>query len=70
LQRHPRKIWPRQSDLAEHVTEEFEQELLPGGLIASVLDGGQSEVGIESTIIDLSRLATHGPVLLRPGHDR
>lgn len=53
---------------AEHVIEEFEQELGPGGLIASVLDGGQSDVGIESTIIDLSRLATHGPVLLRPGH--
>jgi L-threonylcarbamoyladenylate synthase len=33
-----------------------------------VLDGGQSQVGIESTIVDLSRLATHGPVLLRPGH--
>ena len=30
-----------------------------------------SEVGIESTIVDLSRLATHGPVLLRPGpHQR
>ncbi|RYE97068.1 MAG: translation factor Sua5, partial [Oxalobacteraceae bacterium] len=25
-------------------------------------------VGIESTIVDLSRLASHGPVLLRPGH--
>ena len=36
--------------------------------IAMVLDGGQSEVGIESTIVDLSRLSTHGPVLLRPGH--
>lgn len=33
-----------------------------------VLDGGSSQVGIESTILDLSRLATHGPVLLRPGH--
>jgi L-threonylcarbamoyladenylate synthase len=32
-----------------------------------VLDGGPSQVGIESTIVDLSRLATHGPVLLRPG---
>ncbi|MFZ6771294.1 L-threonylcarbamoyladenylate synthase [Undibacterium sp. SXout7W] len=53
---------------AQHVEEEFPQEILPGGLIASVLDGGQSEVGIESTILDLSRLATHGPVLLRPGH--
>ncbi|WP_428717522.1 L-threonylcarbamoyladenylate synthase [Undibacterium curvum] len=54
--------------MAEHVMEEFTQELSPGGLIAAVLDGGQSEVGIESTIVDLSRLSTHGPVLLRPGH--
>ncbi|MFZ6781161.1 L-threonylcarbamoyladenylate synthase [Undibacterium sp. Ji83W] len=53
---------------AAHVEEEFEQEIQPGGLIASILDGGQSDVGIESTIVDLSRLATHGPVLLRPGH--
>ena len=54
--------------MAAHVEEEFEQEILPGGLIASILDGGQSDVGIESTIVDLSRLSTHGPVLLRPGH--
>lgn len=54
--------------MAAHVEEEFEQEIQPGGLIASILDGGQSDVGIESTIVDLSRLATHGPVLLRPGH--
>ena len=53
---------------AQHVEEEFPQEIAAGGLIASVLDGGQSEVGIESTILDLSRLSTHGPVLLRPGH--
>jgi L-threonylcarbamoyladenylate synthase len=38
------------------------------GPLAMVLDGGQSQVGIESTIVDLSRLASHGPVLLRPGH--
>lgn len=42
---------------AEHVREEF-----GGGLF--VLDGGACEVGIESTIVDLSRGA---PVLLRPG---
>ena len=53
---------------AQHVRNEFEQEIRPGGLIAAVLDGGQSEVGIESTIVDLTRLASHGPVLLRPGH--
>ena len=50
--------------LAEHVQEEFGRE----GSVAMVLDGGASQVGIESTIIDLSRLDTHGPVLLRPGH--
>ena len=37
-------------------------------LLTTVLEGGPSQVGIESTIVDLSRLATHGPVLLRPGH--
>jgi len=54
--------------MAEHVLEEFAGETRAGGMIAAVLDGGQSEVGIESTILDLSRLASHGPVLLRPGH--
>jgi len=52
---------------AQHVRDEFQAEL-DSGLLGAVLDGGQSEVGIESTIVDLSRLATHGPVLLRPGH--
>jgi L-threonylcarbamoyladenylate synthase len=51
---------------AQHVRDEF--GALPGNPVGCVLDGGQSEVGIESTIVDLSRLATHGPVLLRPGH--
>ena len=49
---------------AQHVRDEFGAD----GSIAAILDGGQSAVGIESTIVDLSRLATHGPVLLRPGH--
>jgi len=49
---------------AQHVRDEFGVD----GGVAMVLDGGASEVGIESTIVDLSRLATHGPVLLRPGH--
>jgi L-threonylcarbamoyladenylate synthase len=49
---------------AQHVVDEFGAD----GSVDAVLDGGQSEVGIESTIVDLSRLATHGPVLLRPGH--
>lgn len=49
---------------AQHVRDEFGAD----GALALVLDGGQSQVGIESTIVDLSRLASHGPVLLRPGH--
>ena len=48
---------------AQHVRDEFGAD----GTVAAILDGGQSAVGIESTILDLSRLATHGPVLLRPG---
>lgn len=35
-----------------------------GDAVAMVLDGGESEVGIESTIVDLSR---GSPVVLRPG---
>lgn len=50
--------------LAQHVRDEFALD----ASVAMVLDGGASQVGIESTIVDLSRLATHGPVLLRPGH--
>lgn len=50
---------------AAHVLSEFAQtshDIL-------VLDGAASQVGIESTIIDLSRLKQGaGPVLLRPGH--
>lgn len=53
---------------AQHVLDEFPEETCEGGLIAQVLNGGQSDVGIESTIVDLTRLASHGPVLLRPGH--
>ncbi|WP_425129512.1 L-threonylcarbamoyladenylate synthase [Burkholderia gladioli] len=43
---------------AQHVREEF-------GDSVHVLDGGAAEVGIESTILDLSR---GFPALLRPGH--
>ncbi|WP_323012466.1 L-threonylcarbamoyladenylate synthase [Castellaniella sp.] len=51
---------------ADHVRAEFplldEQALM-------VLEGGESQVGIESTILDLSRLDQGvGPTLLRPGH--
>jgi L-threonylcarbamoyladenylate synthase len=53
---------------AQHVQDEFAGEVGAGRVVAAVLDGGNSQVGIESTILDLSRLATHGPVLLRPGH--
>lgn len=51
---------------AAHVRHEF-PELDDSALL--VLEGGASEVGIESTILDLSRLESGvGPVLLRPGH--
>ena len=43
---------------AQHVRDEF-------GDAIEILDGGASEVGIESTILDLSR---GFPALLRPGH--
>lgn len=52
--------------LAEHVRGEFPDEVAQG---MPVLDGGAAEVGIESTIVDLSRLDQGaGAVLLRPGH--
>lgn len=47
---------------AQHVRDEFAG--LPGVTI-HVLDGGEAAVGIESTIVDLSR---GFPALLRPGH--
>ncbi|WP_433703983.1 L-threonylcarbamoyladenylate synthase [Paraburkholderia sacchari] len=43
---------------AQHVRDEF-------GAAVHVLDGGACDVGIESTIVDLSR---GFPALLRPGH--
>lgn len=43
---------------AEHVRREF------GAAVECVLDGGEAQVGIESTIVDLSGGT---PVLLRPG---
>ena len=46
---------------AAHVREEL------GAAVALVLDGGRCAVGIESTIIDLSRGAAAPPRLLRPG---
>ncbi|MGB3288031.1 MAG: L-threonylcarbamoyladenylate synthase [Burkholderiaceae bacterium] len=51
---------------AEHVRSEF-PDLGPDELM--VLEGGASQVGIESTIVDVSRVGRGiGPVLLRPGH--
>ena len=51
---------------AEHVRAEFASEISHG---MPVLDGGSAEVGIESTIVDLSgiHLGRHA-ALLRPGH--
>jgi L-threonylcarbamoyladenylate synthase len=49
---------------AQHVRDEFG---IDTNAVSCILDGGQSEVGIESTILDLSRMDTNGPVLLRPG---
>lgn len=46
---------------ADHVRDEF-----PDGSIL-ILDGGACDVGIESTIVDLSRWDSHGAVILRPG---
>lgn len=48
---------------AQHVRDEFGED----SRLGAILDGGQSEVGIESTILDLSRIDSVGPVLLRPG---
>jgi L-threonylcarbamoyladenylate synthase len=50
---------------AAHVLDEFGRG--PDSPLAAVLDGGASEVGIESTIVDLSRMDSSGPALLRPG---
>lgn len=50
---------------ADHVRSEFDSG--PDSPLGCILDGGASEVGIESTIVDLTRLVSHGPVLLRPG---
>ena len=51
---------------ADHVRSGF-PELGPDQLM--ILDGGPAQVGIESTILDLSRIGNGTPpVLLRPGH--
>ncbi|MDO5667588.1 MAG: L-threonylcarbamoyladenylate synthase [Alcaligenaceae bacterium] len=58
------QVSPTQS---EHVMAEFAEEVASGQLW--VLDGEDSEVGIESTIVDVSRVSQGVPAtLLRPGH--
>ncbi len=53
---------------ASHVVDEFrEASLTDATATIFVVDGGDCPVGIESTIVDCTRLATIGPVLLRPG---
>ncbi|ASI99597.1 L-threonylcarbamoyladenylate synthase [Thermococcus celer] len=44
--------------LAEHVVDDFY------GRIACIIDGGETEIGVESTVLDLS---SERPTLLRPG---
>lgn len=52
---------------SQHVRSEFHD--LPSDQQPLVLEGEVPQVGIESTILDLSRLDLGvGPVLLRPGH--
>lgn len=52
---------------AAHVKTEFPDEIAKG--VVTVLEGSDAEIGIESTIVDLSRTEEGvGAVLLRPGH--
>jgi L-threonylcarbamoyladenylate synthase len=50
---------------AQHVLDEFQYSETHHELM--ILDGGSCDVGIESTILDLSRLDQTGPTILRPG---
>lgn len=50
---------------ADHVRHEF-PELADQALL--ILDGGPSQVGIESTIVDVSMPKAGTPTVLRPGH--
>ena len=50
---------------AAHVRDEFPGLVRDDDLL--VVDGGDCPFGIESTIVDCTRLSTMGPVLLRPG---
>ena len=53
---------------AAHVLDEFaDASPVDANAAIFVVDGGDCPIGIESTIVDCSRLARVGPVLLRPG---
>jgi len=53
---------------ASHVLDEFDGASTSDlDATVFVVDGGDCDVGIESTIVDCSRLGRVGPVLLRPG---
>jgi L-threonylcarbamoyladenylate synthase len=53
---------------ASHVLDEFAGASMTDiDAAVFVIDGGDCDVGIESTIVDCSRMDSVGPVLLRPG---
>jgi L-threonylcarbamoyladenylate synthase len=52
----------RSTELSPTTAQHVEKSI--GGRVALILDGGPTSVGIESTVLDLTRQA---PVLLRPG---
>lgn len=66
LQAAGRPIAAPSANLSGQVSPTSAQHVLDGleGRIAAVLDSGRCEVGIESTVLDLSGQA---PILLRPG---
>ncbi|MGD0109239.1 MAG: L-threonylcarbamoyladenylate synthase [Rhodopila sp.] len=66
LQAVDRPIAAPSANRSGHVSPTTAQHVMDGlaGRIGAVLDSGPSEVGVESTVLDLSGA---GPVLLRPG---
>jgi L-threonylcarbamoyladenylate synthase len=60
------QVWSGIATAASHVRDEF-ADMSTDELL--ILEAGPSEVGIESTIVDVSRTEQGlGAVLLRPGH--
>ncbi len=53
---------------AEHVWQSFKDSPLLGTFLFTILDGGASTVGLESTIVDCSDVGKQGIVILRLGH--